>query len=192
MDFFSQNKKIAGTALALFAISFSSMVFFLGDLDTGKVDVMHAADSAVTNHSEELPLDGEGAAYREIMGDEKMPFIVVNGDGVIQYVDEDFAHLIGKRESTLVDENFFEMINSEDLAEFVAVHSKVLNKGENVEGVGPFRLINRDREVFVMVSAYPILDDDKRVLEIILGTKDITDKLKEITDIEEIKTISFK
>ncbi len=176
MTQFSQNKKIAVSAIALFIMSFTMMLFVLENADNSnshnKADVLHVGEQA----KEDLD-----AKYKEYVQDQDAPMFVTDAEGNILYSGEDFCELLGIPMKTLEGVTLFDIINSKDLPDLIADHAKILQNGEKVEGMGPYRMIKGKEEILLIMNAYPILED-KKVLEVVFSVKDITEQVEELNE----------
>lgn len=154
------------------------MLFFLEnngvDLEHGQVDVLHSA-----SHAEETSL--EMFYKNHTSGDNDLIF-VANAEGEVQYATAEFCEFLEVKCSEFVGSVFFDYINSKDLSEFIPDHSKLLQDGEAVEGHGPYRMLKGDEEILVLLNAYPILDREDKVTEIVFSVKDLTEQVEEMND----------
>ncbi len=173
----SQNKKIAFSAFGLFLVSFAMMALFLrnsGELGQGEANVLNAQESAIVH----LTDDGK-ADYVKSIGATNDPLVVINAEGSVEYSNGAFCSMIAVKCEKFHNVLFFDFINSKDLSGFVSIHGKLLQTGEKIDGIGPFRLLKGKREIIVLFDAKPLLKDGK-VFAVSLYAKDITNKVKEL------------
>lgn len=166
MSNLSQNKKIAISAVALFIVSFSTMLFFLGsegmNPEHGGANVIEAENAG--KHAEEVT-DG-GVTF------------VTDVEGVIKEADPGFCELIRKECVRLVGKKLFDYVNKEDLADLASVYGKLAQNGEKMDAIGPIRVLGGKNEKLLLLSAEPIKDKEGKVLSIRFAVKDITEKVK--------------
>lgn len=178
----SQTKKIALMAIALFFLSVASITFFLkngGDeFSYSKADILQVASHK--DESEKKPDENElENKYRELTGNVDHPLLVINVEGKVTFVSDDFCKLLSEKCSNVLDHLLFKYINSEDLPDFVSAHAKLIADGEKNEALGPLRMSKNKKEILVLFSAQPILED-KKVTEIVLSAKDLSEKVDAI------------
>lgn len=177
----TQNNKIIVSAIAIFLVSFALMLFFLenngADLDHGRVDVLHSGE-----HREDASLE---TFYRNYLKDVDALMFVANVEGEVNFADSEFCGFLAVGCEEFVGSVFFDYINSKDLSAFTADHSKLIQEGEAIEGLGPYRMLKGNEEILVLLNAYPILDKDDRVTEIVFSVKDLTEQVEEMQDKSE-------
>lgn len=177
MNPISQNKKIAISAIGVFVVSFMAMLFFLSNSSSDggnlKTNVLHA------NKDEAHDLNEPEAAYREYIDDSRAPIVVTNPEGEVLYASEAFCSLISADDDVIVGTLIFDYINTKDLAELFTSHTKLLQGGERIEGIGPLRMLKGEEEVLVLLSAYPIMNKDNMVVKIIFSARDLTEQVHE-------------
>ena len=105
--------------------------------------------------------------------------VVISADGVIQEVSEEFCRILEVECGALEGELIFDYINGVDLPEMVAAHSKLLQNGDPVEAMGPYRMIKGKKEMLVLFSAEPQTRAGK-VVKIKMTAKDLSDKVDEL------------
>ncbi len=171
MSFLSQNKKIALSAISLFVLSLTSMVLFLSDLggDYAKTDVLGAGDSAHVA----VEANAE-AVYRAVLDDTDLPVLVIDHEGKVVFASDDVCELLGISCEVFVDKLFFDYMNAKDLPQFFSTQNKVLQGGEAIDGMGPYRLMKGKKEVLVLFNAALSPTSDKEVSHVALAIKDIT------------------
>lgn len=173
----SQNKKIAAMALAVFMVSFSLMMFFLGNaenLNQTATNVLHLGEE----ESAEMKLEGPG--------------FITNVEGELIYASEGFCEIMAGNCSEIVDGKIFEYINAKELPDFVSIFSELVASGEKKEVIGPFRVLASDKEKLVLLSAQPVKDGDGKVSTIIFVTKNLTEQAEELKEVKEEIKEDFK
>ncbi len=185
----SQNKKIAITAIALFLVSFVAMLFFLEnngeDSSHGQVNILE-----VGGHGGEIVVIDPETMYREYMGGTENPVFVMNADGQIIFATDDCCDLLAVDCDDYVGKSFFEYINTKDLPEFVTSHLKLVQNPKLTEGMGPYRMVGEKKEILVLFNAYPVVDAEGKVEEIVFSIKDITEQAEEMNkDAEKIDNV---
>ena len=192
MEFLTQNKKIAISAVAIFMVSFTAVLFFFGqpgnDVSVTSTDVLshdggeHGEDSehAEEGHEEE---EDHGSSYAEYLEDAETPHFATDAEGKFTYVSHGFCELLSAVCDALADALLFDYVNSKDLAELVSNHSKLAFEKEGLDGSGPYRMLQGDREILVMFDITPILDEEEEeVVEILYSVKDITEQAEEFAE----------
>ncbi len=175
MKTLSQNRKIAISTVAVFLASFCFMIVFLAGSDKsaefGKTDVM----SATENNDIVFSTGPEG----NFLG-----------------ASEPFCLLVEKNCTAIKEHRLFDIINSEDLSDFASVHAKLLQEGESVKGLGPFRFKDQnDGYKLLLLDAVPQKEEGK-VIRIIFSARDLTEHIKNLSknsegeesEVEEEKT----
>jgi PAS domain S-box-containing protein len=128
--------------------------------------------------------------YRVLVGNLDKPFFVLQPEGKVKYLSEDFGERYGHDASHLVDENFFSLLNSEDLADFVTEYTQVIHTGKSRQGVGPYRLETTAGGSFVhLVNLIPVVNDAGDVTEVIGVVKDITEKVEDFGETIETSVV---
>jgi len=117
--------------------------------------------------------------FKKIIGETKDPVLVINAEGKVEYANEKFCDMISVKCEKFMGILFFDFINSKDLSGFVSTHGKLLQSGEKIDGIGPFRLLKGKNEIIVLFDAKPLLKDEK-VFAVSLKAKDITEKVNEL------------
>lgn len=181
----SQNRKIAITAVSLFIVSFSVMLFFLktdgNTHDALKTNVLHSAEEAVV---EEVDVE---AKYRAEMEGAGGSIFVINAEGVFNFASEDFCELLEVKCEKLTGKQFINYVNNNDHSTFLSAYTKLIQDGEKIDAVGPFRMKSGDKEKLILFTAQPILEK-KKVTEIIFSAKDLTGQVDEMTEKENSET----
>ena len=204
----TQNNKIAVVAVAIFLVSFSAMVLFLGGDSTSpdflKSDVLEAAKNggghgvyfSSDDHGEEIHEEDthesehapSGHAeisngdlenmYRIVMDDFDQPIFVLEPEGKVKFVSKNFVIDYGY-EVEEMKPSYFSYIYPSDLADFVTEYTSVIQSGTSLDGVGPYRFIEDGGAISVhLVDLMPVVDDQGKVIEVIGCVKDITEKVE--------------
>lgn len=168
MSNFSENKKIAISAIAIFMVSFSVMLFFLGkgggDLNHGETSVLNATEEKETASREKETLE---------------PIFTTNTEGLIISSNDIFIKLIGSKEKELIGDKVFDYIKKEELADFAADFAKVIQNSEKKDGIGPYTIVNGTTEKLVLFSVKPVANKNNKVEEITFFAKDLSEKMQE-------------
>lgn len=182
MNKFSQNNKIAISAIAVFLASFSLMLFFLGDkggeLNHVKTDVLQIEE---TDGKSIQNIDLE-AAYREYLGNMEDPIFVTDADGTFVFSSENFCAILGTKCRNLLNKKFFDFVNSEDLPVLVEEYTHLIQEPGKIDGIGPIRMIKKNKERLILLSAKPLTDENGEFSGIIFAVKDITEQVDELQD----------
>lgn len=182
---FSENNKIAISAIAVFIVSFSLMFTFLGDSDgqlvSVKTDVLEAESGHGGGESAETDQETD---YRTVLENYSDPIFVTNAEGVFKFASGSFCELISADCEKIIDKKFVNYVNAKDHADLIAVYTKIVQNGEKMDAIGPFRVSNGQDEKLVLFSAKPKLDKDDKVVEIIFIAKDLTQQVQGLKDID--------
>lgn len=179
----SQNIKIAISALSVFVVSFSVMLFFLNgnedNLKNMQTNIMHAEK---TTNEQTTGAGNLEKNYRAKVDNSTDPLFILTADGNFVLLSEDFCKLLSKNCSELKNKSAFDYVNSKDLPELMADYSKVVSGEKLATEIGPFRMLNGKEEVYLMFKLTSVLGKDKKVNEIIVLVKDITGKIQDLDD----------
>lgn len=182
MNRFSQNNKIAISAIAVFLASFSLMLFFLGDrgveLKHGKTDVLQIEETA----GESIQNIGLEATYREYLGNMEDPIFVTDANGTFTFSSENFCAILGVKCQNLLNMKLFDFVNSEDLSILIEKYTHLIQEPDKIDGIGPIRMIKRNKEHLILLSAKPVIDKEGKVSGIVFAVKDITEQVEEFND----------
>lgn len=182
---FSENNKIAISAVAVFIVSFSLMFTFLSDsdgkLNSAKTDVLDAGSGHGETENTETDQETD---YRTALENYSDPIFVTNSEGVFKFASENFCGLIAADCNKIIDKKFVDYVNTNDHAELIAVYTKIIQNGEKMDAIGPLRMKSGQEEKLVLFSAKPKLDKDDKVVEIIFIAKDLTQQVEELNEID--------
>jgi len=168
MPILSQNKKIAVSALAVFVVSFTSMMFFL---DSG----------AGVNHTQAnvLHMESEVGLGYEKYDALDMPIFVTNGEGKLEYINQEFCNLVRGACSNQGEGKIYDYVKESDHAELASMYAKLIQGGLKIEGMGPVVVSNgRKNEKLILLTGEPILDKKDKVQAIIFTAKDLTKQVQ--------------
>jgi len=183
----SQNKKIAVMAITIFVLSFSVMLFFLDSrsygLDGVQANVMHSSEG------EDMDVE---EVYRSYLGKSEDPFFIITSEGEFRYLSENFCKILSESCSNLKGKQFSDFVNSNDYADHLAVHTKLIQKGEKVDGIGPFRMsTGEEKEKLLLFAAEPVLDSEGSVAYIVYSVNDLTKKAQELNENDDANWFKY-
>lgn len=136
-----------------------------------------------TSHETVVANEDAENMYRVLIGKYDNPIFVLEPEGKTKFLSSDFSENYGYELTEMEEGSFFSYIYPIDLADFMTEYTSVLQSGKAVNGVGPYRFVNKDGSVSVhMVSLLPVITDDGKVTEIIGHIKDITSKIEDFDD----------
>jgi PAS domain S-box-containing protein len=182
LQFIRQNRNVIMVAIALFFVSMSVLILFLGE-ELNKHNDMSAN---VVNSTGEKGADGAPAdelkeneiRFREIIGNQEDPLVVIGLDGMVDFASADFEVATGYEPVLMKDNLFYEFIDSADLAKFIAAIGKVIETGATIPMVGPYKFIDVYGEYNIHIATlHPYKVDDK-MIGVIVVFRDITDEIK--------------
>lgn len=177
---FSQNKKIAISAIALFVISFSTMIFFLGGDMKGAANVMGAGEHGGTT-------SGHGGAEAAASEINKSGFST-DVSGNITIVGKDFCALLNQNCPDLIKQPIYKYVDKEDFSELSEVLGKVVESAQSIDSIGPIRVsADQEKGKLIILSAKSIQNAEGKITGINFNVKDITDKV-DGTNKTDVKT----
>lgn len=182
MSKLSQNKKIAISAVSLFAASFSTMLFFLGG-GTLNPDDLKASVTKGGNHQGEVTVakkEAEAGDEAKLENLKEDTVFVTDVEGFIQKANPGFCKLVSEECKELVGQKFFDLVNKDDLSELASIYGKLGREGKRMDAIGPIRLIDGQDNRLVILSAFPVIDKDGKVIKIRFSAKDITKKVEDL------------
>lgn len=168
---YSQNKKIAISSIALFAISFSTMIFFLGGDIEGAANVMGAGSHGGGSAGEH---GGSEAVVNEI---NKSGFST-DVSGNITAVGKDFCALLNQKCPDLIKQPIYKYVDKEDFSEMSEVLGKLVESSHSIDSIGPIRVsADQKKEKLIILSAKSVKNPEGKITGINFTVKDITDKV---------------
>lgn len=177
MSKLSENKKIAICAIAIFIVSFSTMLFFL---DEGGQKNDHTQTNVLElDQKQELSPEEK---YQSYLKEQDSPFFVVDSEGKFKYTNELFCKLLALDCDKFGGKKLFDFINSKDLSDFVSTYTKTVQNGEDKDGVGPIRMLSGDKEKLLLFNFKVLKNRDEKTGEIVVSVKDLTEKAEELND----------
>lgn len=187
----SQNKKIALSAVAIFIVSFSVMLFFLGDnqggLGSGEANVLNSGGShGEQTETIDLAKYSEESISEALKADE--PIFVVTAEGIFDKANSNFCNILDFECEKLKGKKLFDYISKDHIADFVSAHSELILYGKNMDGIGPIKMANKKHERLLLFSAKPLADEDGKVSHIIFAAKDLTEIIKDFRKVDKEKT----
>lgn len=177
MTFFTQNKKIAIAALAIFIVSFSVMLFFL---DGNQLELENTHTNVLDSSHEEEVISFEEPDNNEIA-------FVTDPEGSFIHTTNNFCRLLKLSCSEFEGKKYYDYINSNDLNDLILVQTKLVNDGNTIEAIGPYRMIQGKNEILVLLSAEPILDKDGKVKFITYHIKDLTEQVENLHNVDGVE-----
>lgn len=180
---FSQNKKIAVSAVALFIVSFSVMLFFLNGENLNPEHLKTTISGETSNHeetAETVPTKGLENLILDIG-------FVTDLEGVITKTNLAFCGLLSEKCKNLVGKKLFDLVNKDDVGELVATYVKLVQEDKKIESIGPLRLSDGAHDKLLIFSALPLKDDAGKVIQIRFSLKDITEKVQELNESEAVE-----
>ena len=184
----SQNKKIAASALAIFMVSFSALLFFLSNADPqlgqGHTNVLGATEDVDHKKESAFPFEFVDENCEECLegkSSEDQNLFVISPEGNFLEVSETFCAFAGYECKILKGKSLFEYIDEKTLPKFTAYHSKTIQDGETRKGAGPYKFVTSGGETsLVLFDICPILGRKDKVEKIVIFIRDITETVKSI------------
>lgn len=178
----SQNNKVAISAIALFIVSFSVMLFFLSSesQNIGAANVLSDSHSEKTEqHFKYLSIEPLFETYLKSF---KEPLFVTDFEGYFEYTNQGFDEFFENNIESLKGKKFFDYVNTKDLSELAQSYTKIIQSGEDLNGIGPFRILSQEKEKLVILNAHPHKNRQGKVEKIVFTVKDLTDKAEELNE----------
>jgi hypothetical protein len=168
----SQNKKIAVSAIALFAVSFSTMIFFLGgDLKIGSVGGANVMGAGSHGSTTETP-EAEGKTPENKMG------FSTDLSGNITVLGEEFCELLNQNCEDIIKQPIYKYVNKSDFSELSKVLGELSHTTKSIDSIGPIKVsADEGEEKIIILSAKSEVGSDGKVSGINFSVKDITDKM---------------
>lgn len=186
----SQNKKIALSAVAIFVVSFSVMLFFLGDnqggLGSGEANVLNSGSHGDQTETADLAKYSEELVLEALKVNE--PIFVVTAEGIFDKANSNFCSILDFECEKLKGKKLFDYISKDHIADFVSAHSELILYGKNMDGIGPIKMTNKKHERLLLLSAKPLADESGKVSHIIFAAKDLTEIIKDFRKVDKEKT----
>ncbi len=189
LKYLSQNKHVILVAVALFVVSMSTLLFFLGADPKGqqheiKTDLLDSADV-------KSPKDIEDR-YRKLINNNEDPVLALALDGTIEFASRDAELKWGYGKKNIVNQSIFVLLHPDDLPDFLGVFGKVLQTEHAVNTIGPYRVLGKNDEYRVIIGAAAPLIEKGKIQKIIIAAKDITDELSEKSSRDKSKPVPKK
>lgn len=164
---FSQNKKIAISAIALFVISFTTMTFFLGgDTSHDGANVMGAGGSGHGGETESTETTTNKTGFSTDIS------------GNITVASEEFCRLLNKNCKEIVKQPIYKYVNKEDFSELSEVLGKLATTTKPIDSIGPIRIsADQEKEKMIILSAQSVQNKEGKTTVINFSVKDITSKV---------------
>ncbi len=183
----SQNTKVYISALSIFVVSLSVILFFFEGYEGskghhGKANVLGAGHE---NHED---LDEQVLTiqnYKNYLSGLDHAWLVTNSAGEIDHYSEDFLDLVGGDTDKVVGKLLFDYVNTRDLPDLFSETSEVILDGKEKTSIGPFRINGENEELLALLNAKPVLDENQKVVKIIYEIKDLTEQIQEMEFLKE-------
>lgn len=187
MSKLSQNKKIAISAVSLFIVSFSTMLFFLsgGNLNPEDLKAGISEGESQLEDQENQENTAQIKPKKAVESSKRDMGFVTDVEGVIQKANPGFCKLINEDCEELVGKKFFDLVNKDDLGELASIYVKLGQEGKKMDAIGPIRLIDMEKNKLVLFSAFPVKDEAGKVVKIRFSARDITEKVEDLNKSDE-------
>ena len=183
-NYWRSNKNVILTAVALFMVSLTALLYVL----TGDITGEHGGLSAnvVDSISIKSQMEQE-KVFRSMVDDHVGPLAVVETHGLIEFASWDFESTTGYKAEAIKNQLFYSFIHPEDMPQFLAALGKVIATGEEVPMVGPYRIRTSEGDYRMQVASfYPIKNAEGETENIIFAIQDLTENIEpEISEEEE-------
>ncbi|MEK7672351.1 MAG: hypothetical protein AAB373_00555 [Patescibacteria group bacterium] len=179
----NQNKKVMISALSVFAISFSMMLFLLGkgDVNNIKSDVLGSGHST----SNEASQSHEEEKQDSLLNQKEISFLTTSEGYIVEATDLFCEHLDVKCTS-LENVKIFDLVHKDEVSDLAADYTKLVQGDEEVKGIGPYKIAFKNSKKLFLFDATPVQEKDKTT-SVIFVVKDITEKAEGYIDDQNSK-----
>lgn len=178
-QYWRSNRNVILTAVALFVVSMTVLLFFLtyrADHDQHELKANVVDSISLKSHQEQED------SYRDLVNNHEDPLIVVMMDGEIEFVSWDFEPISGYKTADLEKQQFFSMMHPNDLPTFIADFGQVISTEQPQSIVGPYRIRKAEGDYMLSIATlHPIFEDNK-LYSIAIISRDITNELPSNTE----------
>lgn len=185
----SQNKKIAASAVVVFFVSFSVMLFFLKnsgkDFNDGAANLLAIGHGHENEEHHEFEYS-EIEAVKEYFDDEN-PALILDKEGQIYGASEEFCELLSMECKDVNHALLIDLVHEKDVKDFAKGQAKMLNSKKDIDGLGPYRLSGEEEMAMVILNAHPIVDHEGKAEYIAVSVKDITEDIANFNNEKEEK-----
>lgn len=175
-NYWRSNKNVIMTAVALFMVSLTALLYVL----TGDVTGEHGGLSAnvVDSISIKSQMEQE-KVFRSLVGNHVGPLVVLETHGLVEFASWDFESTTEYKAEAIENQLFYGFIHPEDMPQFLASLGKVIATGEEVPMVGPYRIRTARGEYRMQVASfYPVKNEHDETENIILAIQDLTEEME--------------
>lgn len=175
--YITQNKNIIMVAVALFIVSMSTLMFFIGNNN----ELKHSSDfkADIIDVMKMKSPEEQEKKYRELAHNEKDSIVVLNLENSVEFMSADLESSLGYTQDEIAHQPFYKLIHPEDLAIYLGGFGQVLKTQQTVNVVGPYRMRNKNSDYQMHIAtAVPSLEENK-VTHIILVIRDISESMKD-------------
>jgi len=126
-------------------------------------------------HEEDLAYQHSEEFYRELLNNQTDDIFILKKDTTIEFSSEEWREEFGYFVDEMEGENFFTIIHPKDLPYFANEIVKLVNTGERIDNIGPFRLEDYEGEYFLYIAnAVPMFDEEGEMQRIGLILIDVS------------------
>jgi PAS domain S-box-containing protein len=116
--------------------------------------------------------------YRKLIENDTDEFLILETDVIIKFASTKWKIEMGYDGGEIMEQNFFSLVNAQDLPFIANSFIEVLDSGEINDDIGPFRLNNKnDENKLYMAKVIPIFNKDKKIILIGIVLRDISNPL---------------
>lgn len=159
--------------ISIALVLISTGVFMVGEnhffSDNMKAFVLND-EQIDTEHNEDF--------YRKLIENDTDEFLILETDVIIKFASKKWKIEMGFDGGEIMEQNFFSLVNAQDLPFIANSFIEVLDSGEINDDIGPFRLNNKnDENILYMAKAIPIFNEEKKIILIGIVLRDISNPL---------------
>ncbi|MFC1599830.1 PAS domain S-box protein [Patescibacteria group bacterium] len=103
--------------------------------------------------------------YRELLNNQTDDIFILKNDTTIEYSGEEWREKFGYFSDEIDGENFFTLVHPKDLPYFANEIVNLVNTGERIDNIGPFRIKDYEDEYFLFIANAIPLVDEKGILQ---------------------------
>ncbi len=184
LKYLSQNKHVILIAVALFVVSMSTLLFFLG---SNTETQQHEIKTDLLENSKVKSLNDTEDYYRKLVNNHEDSILALALDGSIEFASLDTESKWGYGKKDILNQSIFVLLHPDDLPDFLGVFGKVLQTEHSVNTMGPYRVRGKDSGYRIIIGLATPLMEKGKIQKIIITAKDITDGLAEKSNENDLK-----
>lgn len=179
-DFLTKQKKA-------FILTFTAMIIILTSIfliTESKLNLNHNELHSFVMHHDETKEEMSENDYRNLLQHHDDEIFILKKDTTIDFTTESWRDNFGYFKEDIKGQNFFTLIHPNDLPYFANEMIELVNEGEIINKIGPFRVKDIDEEYHLfLANGIPIYDEHEELIRIGLILIDVSMPLGETSSI---------